>query len=268
MNEKLKSRVYTVLDRAVTGDPHSQICSTFIISLIILNVLAVMLETVEELSLSFAPFFEAFEVFSVAIFTIEYLLRVWSCTADENYSRPFLGRLRFALTPLALIDIIAILPFYLPMIIPVDLRFIRVLRLIRLFRVFKLGRYSNSLRTLGKVLRNKREQLSITLFITFILLVVASSLMYFFENDVQPGLFPSIPAAMWWGVSTLTTVGYGEVYPITLAGKILGMIIAVLGIGLFALPAGILGSGFVEEMQRQKGVTRLCPHCGKDIKGN
>jgi voltage-gated potassium channel len=136
------------------------------------------------------------------------------------------------------------------MIIHFDLRFVRVLRLLRLSRLIKLGRYSDSLKTLGNVFKGKKEELLITAFALAILLILASSLMYFAENEVQPQAFSSIPAAMWWGIATLTTVGYGDIYPVTTLGKLMGSVIAVLGIGMFALPAGILSSGFAEKIKK------------------
>jgi len=136
----------------------------------------------------------------------------------------------------------------------------------RIFRLFKLGRYSSAMKTMARVLRNKKEELGITIFIVLLLLIIASSLMYFVENPVQPEVFSSIPAAMWWGVETLTTVGYGDVIPQTALGKALGMVIAILGIGMFALPAGILGSGFFEEVQSKRRESEVCPHCGKEIR--
>lgn len=156
------------------------------------------------------------------------------------------------LTPLAMIDLFAILPFYLPMIIPLDLRFIRAVRLFRLFRLFKIGRYSKALSLLKKVLKDKKEELILIIFVVFLLLIIFSSLMYFIEKEAQPEAFSSIPEAMWWGIITLTTVGYGDVYPITPLGKILGALIAFLGIGMFALPAGILGSGLVEVVRKKE----------------
>ena len=239
--------------------------SIFIMTLIFLNVFAVVIETVGDISAQFDSFLFAFELFSVVVFTIEYIIRLWVCTVDERYRGSVIGRIKYALSPLAVIDLLAILPFYLPMLLTLDLRFIRAVRLVRLFRIFKMGRYSRSLKILGKVLVNKREELLITIFVVMILLVMASSLMYFFENDAQPDAFSNIPASMWWGVATLTTVGYGDIYPITLAGKFLGTIISILGIGMFALPAGILGSGFIEEWQKRTGKPALCPHCGKQI---
>lgn len=229
------------------------------------NVIAVILETVEDLSSHYALFFKSFEVFSVFIFTIEYLFRLWACTADDRFKGAMTGRARFAVTPLALVDLMAILPFYLPLLIPLDLRFIRALRLFRLLRILKMGRYSRSAKTLGNVLKEKKEELIMTVVGVLILLVIASSLMYFVENAAQPRAFSSIPAAMWWGVSTLTTVGYGDIYPITPIGKFFGAIIAIFGIGMFAIPAGILASGYAEEIQKAHVKQKICPHCGKDV---
>lgn len=265
MNQKVKKRIFEILEIASIGDLLSRIFDVFIMTLISLNVIAVILGTVERISSQYAFFLRTFEVFSVAVFTVEYFLRLWTCTSDNRFENPITGRIRFAVTPLALVDLMAILPFYLPMFIPFDLRFIRAVRLFRLFRLFKIGRYSQSLRTLGKVLKSKKEDLLITAFIVFILLVVASSLMYFVENKAQPEAFSSIPTAMWWGVITLTTVGYGDIYPVTMAGKVLGSIISILGIGIFALPTGILASGFAEEIQKRRAKRTTCPYCGKDI---
>jgi voltage-gated potassium channel len=136
--------------------------------------------------------------------------------------------------------------------------------MMRIFRVAKLGRYSQSLQILQRVMAAKKEQLVCTVFVLVLLVIVAASLLYYAENPVQPESFSSIPAAMWWAVSTLTTVGYGDICPTTGLGKVMASIIAILGIGMFALPTGILGAGFVEEMaQNQKPAQ--CPHCGKEI---
>ena len=171
-------------------------------------------------------------------------------------------------TPLALIDLMAVLPFYLPFVFP-DLRFMRALRLFRLFRVLKLARYSTSLQTFVDVLRLKKEELLLMLFAIMILLVVSSSLMYDVEHEAQPDDFSSIPAAMWWGIVTLATVGYGDIYPVTPWGKFIGSMVVILGIGLFALPTGVLASGFAEVLakrkEEQKMAGMVCPHCGRHI---
>lgn len=269
MINRLKVRIYQILERTDIRGTASQIVDIFIWTLIALNLMAFTLETVDQIWNQYRQYFILFEEVSIAVFTVEYILRVWICTVNPDYKHSIRGRLRFMFTPLMLIDLIAIFPFYLPLLFP-DLRFLRSLRLFRFFRILKLSRYSASLRTLGRVIRSKKEELIITFFVLFILLFCASSLIYFAEHEAQAEAFPNIPMSMWWGVITLTTVGYGDVYPVTLIGKLLGATLAVLGIGIFALPAGILASGFSEELQvrhplKRKRTGKFCPHCGKPI---
>ncbi|MDH7569498.1 MAG: ion transporter [Armatimonadota bacterium] len=262
--------VSQVLD--ISPDPESRgdALRAFLMALILLNVLAVALETVEGLHARYGGLFDAFELFSVIVFTVEYLLRLWVCVCEPRFRHPLWGRLRFALTPMALVDLAAILPFYLPMVVS-DLRFLRVARLFRLARLLKMGRYSEAMQTLAVVINSRREGLLVTGFTLAILCVLASGLIYFAEHDAQPAAFSSIPQSMWWTVVTLTTVGYGDVYPITPLGRLLAAVIAILGIGMFALPAGLLASGFIEEVQRQrrdeaqKAPPAVCPHCGKPL---
>lgn len=197
----------------------------------------------------------------MVLFTVEYGLRIWSCTAEPRYSHPFTGRLKYAFTPLLLIDLIALIPFYLPFLGLGDLRILRALRL--LAWAARLGRYFEGIRTLGKVLRSKVQELFTVVLVLAVMLVLASAVMYYAEHEAQPDEFASIPEAMWWSIITLTTVGYGDVSPVTPMGKFMAGIIAVLGIGMFALPAGILGSGFLAEIQRRNSAPRVCPHCGQ-----
>ena len=265
MYGRWKDRTHDILERASAGDRTSRVFDLFIMALIVLNVVMVVLETVESLTAEYGVFFHWFEIGSVVIFTAEYLLRLWCCTVDPRFGGAIVGRLRFALTPMALVDLAAILPFYLPMIVVLDLRFVRAVRLFRLFRLLKMGRYVVSLRILASVITSKKEELFIILFVLLILLTTASSLMYFIEHEAQPEAFASIPAAMWWGVVTLTTVGYGDVYPVTPLGRFLGILIAILGIGMFALPAAILSSGFVDALQQRKEPHPVCPHCGREL---
>jgi voltage-gated potassium channel len=263
--ERAKRRTYELLEREVGASRLDFAFDLFITTLIVTNVCAVMLETVVWIEAPLHPYFVGFELFSVAVFTAEYVLRLWSCTADPRYADAVRGRLRYATSALPLIDLLAVAPFYLEFV-AFDLRFVRALRLFRLFRIFKLARYADSMRTLGVVLRSRREELLVTLFVVVVLLVFASSAMYYVEHEAQPEQFSSIPASMWWGAATLTTVGYGDIYPVTSAGRLLGAAIAVLGVGLFALPTGILASAFSEELQKKRRRERLvCPHCGEEI---
>lgn len=240
----------------------------FIYWLIVINVIALILESYQEINAEFGIFFQAFEIFSVLVFTIEYFLRIY--TADLDADSSWKARWQFIKSPLGIIDLIAILPFYLPRIFTFDLRIVRILRLFRLLRVFKLGRYSKSLKTITSVLKDTKSELSITIFVTFILLVFSSTLMYFLENEAQPEQFASIGHAFWWAIATLTTVGYGDVYPITAFGKILSGIIALIGIGFVALPTGIISSAFMEKLQKEKEKEKekkcQCPNCGTEFK--
>ena len=180
-----------------------------------------------------------------------YALRIWSCTEDpqSTHRGPVADRLRYALSPMAIIDFLAIAPFYVSMLFAIDLRFLRVFRLLRLL---KLTRYSPAIEMLGRVLYNERRALFSALLIMLVLLVFASSLMHLIEHEAQPDAFGSIPAAMWWAVVTLTTVGYGDAAPVTPLGQLLGGFVTILGVGTFALPAGILASGFAQEVKRRE----------------
>ena len=260
-------RVHQIL-RGATTDPFGRAVSFGLIGLIVLNVLAVMAESVASVRASYGSLLTAFEVFSLAVFVTEYLLRVWSCPVEPRYRHPLTGRIRFALTPMALIDLLAVLPALLVWT-GVDLRFLRVIRLARLIRLGKLGRYSRALQSTWLAVHSRRDELMMAVMLMAMILVLASSLMYMAENDTQPEAFSSIPATLWWGIMTLTTVGYGDVYPITTLGKFTAASIAVAGIGLFALPAGIVGSAFIELREQEKAERQdACPHCGKHLVGH
>lgn len=236
----------------------------FIYTLIILNVIFIILESYKEIKINFEYFFYYFEIFSVIIFSIEYVLRLWTSNLYYSDGLRVKSQFRFITSKLGIIDLVSVLPFYLPLIFPFDLRVLRILRLFRLVRIFKLGRLSKSLKTILSVLKETKGELSITFFVAFILLVLSSTLMYFIESDVQPEKFENIGQALWWSVATLTTVGYGDVYPITGLGKILSALIALIGIGFIALPTGIVSSAFIEKIQQNKNRVNKykCPNCG------
>jgi voltage-gated potassium channel len=259
---KLKQRAYEILEVAAEGDKTSRRFDLFILTLISLNGITLVLETVKSVHDRTGELFSVFETVSVLIFSAEYLCRLWSCVTDPVYKSALRGRLKFALTPMALIDLLAILPFYLPLL-GVDLRVFRLARLFRLFRVAKLVRYSQALQSFGRTLRSCKEELLTTLIFMMFLLMLSSCLMYYAEREAQSENFSSIPASMWWAIATLTTVGYGDIYPITPAGKLIGSIIAVLGIGMFALPTSVLGAAYLGEISRRRLEPVACPHCGK-----
>jgi len=249
--EKIRKGLFEVLEKDDGDNRLSRRFDLFIMIMIFLNMIAVIMETVDAVYVKYDSLFEWFEIISVIVFTLEYAGRIWTCTLIERYSHPIKGRIQFILSPIGLIDLLAILPFYLPFIMSIDGRILRLLRLFRLVRIFKMGRYSTAFRMIANVLNRRKEELLVTLTIVLLVLVLASSLMYYVEHEVQPEAFSSIPATMWWGVATLTTVGYGDVYPITSIGRVLGAFIAIMGIGIFALPAGIIASGFEAEIRKK-----------------
>ena len=253
MQKTTKEKVLRTLNKSDNNKGISQLFDRCIVGLILLNVVVVMLETVESFELKYGLIFHYFEVFSSIVFSFEYLVRLWACTAIKKYQHPVWGRLKYMGSTEAIIDLIAIFPFYFPLIFQnTDTRIVRILRLLRLFRIFKLGRYSLAFTLIMDVIKSRKEELIASLTLLIILLVFSSSLMYYVEYNPEKEGFRSIPETMWWGVATLTTVGYGDVYPITPLGKILGAFIAILGVGLFALPAGIIASGFESELRRNK----------------
>jgi len=247
----LRKRTAELLERDLYNDKPSRVINLLLILLISLNVVAIFLETVDTVYQQHQRAFLYFEIFSVLVFTVEYLARVWSSIdlegADE--ASPIMGRLRYMLTPIALVDLLAILPFYLSLYLTIDLRFLRVLRLLRLF---KLTRYSPALGALLDVVQKEADALLAALVVLLMMLVISAGGIYLLENELQPETFGSMPDSMWWAIVTLTTVGYGDVIPITTMGKMFGGFIGLIGIGMIALPAAILASGFAENIRGRK----------------
>ena len=243
-----RQKVHSALNRNIySGEMHDLIDIT-LGGIIFLSVIAVMLESVEAIHEFMAPEFIVFDTFSVAVFSVEYLARLYCCVEDPEYEHPVFGRLKYMLTPTAMIDLLAVLPFYLVYFVQMDLRFLRVVRLMRLL---KFTRYNKAMNMLGEVVSEQLPALSTTLFILAITTIFAASLVYLFEHDAQPDKFTSIPEATYWAVITLLSVGYGDIYPVTPVGQFLTMIITVMGLGLVALPTGILASGFTAKMNQQ-----------------
>ena len=265
--KRLKKRIYDIIQPNSGNDKASAIFDWIIISLIVTNVLLVVLDTFSGIPSDIKNIFGHIELISVLIFTGEYLLRLW--TADHLYpaSSSVKARVNYILSFLAIVDLLAILPFYLPFIFPIDLRVLRMVRLLRLLRLLKVNRYTSSLSTVGNVVKRKASQLIASMFVVIILMVMASILMYSIEFDAQPEVFQNAFSGFWWAIATMTTVGYGDIYPITIAGKALGAVIALLGIGLVAVPTGIISAGFMENIthESQQEEKHFCPYCGKHI---
>ncbi|MCH9686931.1 MAG: ion transporter [Deltaproteobacteria bacterium] len=261
----LETRVYHLLQPATDDQSRaSRLVDLFIIGLIVVSLVMIVLESEPSIR-SLAPgLFHGSELIIAVLFLVEYVARVWSIPVEPRYAHPVWGRLRFIMTPMAIIDLLAFAPsLFLGGL--VDLRMLRLLRLVRLTRLLKLARYSNAAQHIQRALMRSREELTLSVLLVLILMLIASSLIYAVEHDVQPQWFGTIPRAMWWSVITLTTVGYGDVYPVTVLGRVLAAGIAVLGVGMVALPTGIIGAGFIEEIRRQREDGRRCPHCGEAI---
>ncbi|MCL1837808.1 MAG: ion transporter [Propionibacteriaceae bacterium] len=256
----MKQRVFAVIKdhpQTLSG----RIFSFSMTALIILNVVFVLIDTMKSQPETLSSISRIVEVVSVALFTLEYLLRLWTADLLFPESRPAVARLRYVVSGMAIIDLLAILPFYLPMLIPIDLRILRLLRLIRLIRVFKLGRYAAGLGTVGRVLKKQAPALVSSMSVVVLLMIVASVLIHHVENPSQPDQFDSAFSALWWAVATITTVGYGDVYPITPLGKIIGAVIALLGVALVAIPTGIISAGFVDEINTKHKSDSTCITC-------
>lgn len=268
----IKKYIFELIQPTDRSNIGSLIFDIFIMTLITFSVLSVFIATFP-ISSEFSDFLNNVENFSLIVFSAEYLLRVW--TADLLYpgKGKIRSRLAYITSTMAVIDLIAILPFFLPMFLPFNLLSLRAFKLLRILRIFKLSRYLDALSAIIKVFRKKLHEMVASMIVVFILLIIVSLLIYYVEHDAQPDKFANAFSGLWWAVATLTTVGYGDIYPITVPGRILGAIIAIMGIGMVAIPAGILSSGFVEIIEQpepQKNDQKeekktYCPHCGKKL---
>ena len=221
----------------------SKIFEKSIFLLIVLNLIAMVIESEPSIKPAFQKFLASFETFSIVIFSLEYILRtIVSFRDKKRYNVSFFG----------IIDLLSILPFYIQSLVGFDGRFIRIFRLFRVSRILKLGKFSKSFELLGRGIGNVKTELYLTFSIAFVMLFFSAAGIYFLENDVQPDTFHSIRASFWWSVSSLTGVGFEEIYPITFGGKIFGSVISLIGIGVVAVPTGIISASFVELIDEHK----------------
>jgi voltage-gated potassium channel len=251
INKSLRQHVHETLEAGRVETPIGRIVDIALIVLISLNVIAVIMESVPSFHQDYEQSFLIFEICSVSIFAVEYVLRVWSVPeqTDLDANRGFISRVRYMLTPMALLDLIVILPFFLGFFFQMDLR---VLRVLRLFRVFRLSRYSSSMSVLVHVLKEESANIGAAMFVLMMMIILAANIVYLAEHDAQPEAFGTIPDALWWAVITMTTIGYGDVIPVTVIGRVCGAGIGILSVGMVALPAGILASGFNDALHRRR----------------
>ncbi len=246
----LKARLYKILEAGHSHDWQSRVFEGAMAALIILNVIAFSLETVPAIHDSHMVFFRLFDIVSISIFSLEYAARLWVCTEHPPFRglSPLRARLKFARGPFMVVDLLVIAPFYLGFLFVIDLR---VLRILRLLRFFKLARFSPAFNTMLRVLVRERSALLGVLIVLLGMVIISASMLYLAEGGQPGSSFSTVPEAMWWAIVTLTTVGYGDVTPVTPLGKFLAGIVMVSGLGFFALPIGIIASGFMEEFRRQ-----------------
>ena len=296
--QRIKRGVFMVIQpsASVSGRWHtaSSIFDSLILMLIVFSVLSVFICTFTIPDLLFHILIRI-EFVSLIIFTAEYALRIWTANLLYPGLNPVRARIRYIISPMAIIDLISILPFILPILHPYNLVGVRVFRLVRLLRIFKLNRYSDALAAIGDVFRKKAHQMVASVFFVLMILILASLLIYYAEHDAQPDQFANAFSGLWWAVATLTTVGYGDIYPITPLGRFLGAVIALLGIGVVAVPTSILSAGFMEKLEKETSgqneaekassetaskpadscshssaddtfePPQYCPHCGKKL---
>lgn len=266
--QKLKERVFDVISKAEDGDAASRIFDISIITLIALSVVSIILQSFEDIAAKYAQVFRVFEIVTVIVFTVEYLLRIW--TADLLYPESKHPRLKYVFSLMAIIDLLAVLPFYLPFF-SADMRFLRMVRLFRLFRllrIFKLGRYFDALSVIARVIKESASKLIISIVLCLFIMLFSAIVMYTAENPVQPDKFPNVIVSLWWAVCTLTTVGYGDIYPVTVVGRMFAAVISLVGIGIIAIPTGIIAAGFtnvINAQDEEKEHKKYCPYCGHKL---
>lgn len=245
MYKTLKLRIFEIIEKAEKGDILSVIFDYFIISLICINSLSVFIETFP-ISDRTEELLYKIELFSIIVFSLEYLLRVWTAEILYENISPFKAKIKYIFSFMALIDFFSIIPFYIPFVIKIDLRVLRMLRLIRLLRIVKVNRYTTALYKVLGVVRKKSSELISSIFILFILMLISSILIYYIESPVQPDVYKNALSGLWWSIAIFTSVWLGDIYPITTVGKILCALMAVMGVAIIAVPTGIISSGFVE----------------------
>lgn len=267
MKKFTRKRIFEIIQIGKVTDIQSRIFDFVIVGLIVVNIFIAICDTFAELN-RFQPVFNVIEAFTVVCFTIELGMRLW--TADYIYKKPrSISMLRYLISFNGFVELLSVIPFYLPFLFPKGLIAFRMFRVVRILRLFQANSYSNAMVTILGVIRRKRNQLMSSMLIIFVIMLMSSLVMYGFEHEVQPEVYKNVFSGIWWSTSTLLTVGYGDIYPITLGGKAASIVITFLGVGMVAIPTGILSAGFTEFIAEQKDKRKshkkieYCPYCGE-----
>lgn len=253
----IKKKNFKIIDVNSNDTIGDKLFSYLLVSVILLSVVVIFAETFSNISPSGKRFINFIESIVVLIFTIEYILRVYTADILYPHKSPVTSRLKYIFSFIAITDLLAFFPFYLSIVFTIDLRIFRFVRVLRIFSVLKIHRYTDALSFVSRAIGRKKDQLLSSLFVVFILMIMISVIMFYIENPVQPEVFKNGFSGFWWAVVTLTAVGYGDIYPVTFVGQVLGSIISVLGIGLVAVPTGIISSGFTEELEEERREKRV-----------
>ena len=254
MNNK-KKRIFDIIQIGYVGDVASRTFDIAITAAIIINLFIAIFDTFEQ-SIPYQPVLDVIEWITVIGFTIEYILRVW--TAEYLYPNKCTGiaRIKYIFSGSGIVDLLSFLPNYLPVFFPAGAVAFRMFRVIRILRIFRVNSYYDALNVITEVIRRKRDQILSSVFIIVMLIIASSLCMYSLEHEAQPEVFKNAFSGIWWSVSTLLTVGYGDIYPVTVLGKMFSIIITFLGVGMVAIPTGILSAGFVEQYSLIKKSTK------------
>ena len=261
-----KERIFTIIEVGNDNDIPSRTYDITLMVAVVINIFIAIFDTFPQ-SVPYLHILNIIEGITVLFFTVDYILRIW--TAPFLYKAKPAGRARwkFLWSWQGIVDFLSCIPYFLPILFPSGAAALRMFRIIRILRVFRIRHYSDPLTVIGKVLKRKKGQLLSSIFIILILMIAASLVMYSLEHNAQPEVFTNAFSGFWWAASTLLTVGYGDIVPITILGKFCGTIITFLGVFLIAIPTGILSAGFVEytSHKRSESPSNYCPHCGKKL---
>ena len=256
----LRAQLFHILHKPSPQNPLARHVNYFLTFLILSNALCVTLETIPSLGSTYQTLFIIFENISTALFAIEYFTRIWVCVEQERYAAPVTGRIRYALNPLPILDLIVISTFWLP----IDLRFLRIARIVRLLKVLQLEEFHEALERISTGLAKRRQLIIVSVMLMLLSIYASSAMVYQLEHATQPDVFSSIPATLWWALETLTTIGYGDMIPVTGAGRLFAGLISVFGIGVFALPMAIITAVILEAgSTNTHAPTPVCRHCGR-----